>query len=162
MNQNYNSFLLKCFRNVSTDTRLLLLRSNHHQNLAVTLPKTVTEAAAPVDQATKTGVATVHDQEKEVIVQMTRKVIVIQAEVVAIETDMTKIQKLRQHHPTQNIRLEVALIVIREQVPLKGAKMLGAQANLQNHQNQLNQQEVKNLLRIQVLAKSKVLPTKIT
>ena len=147
---------------MSTDTRLLLLRSNHHQNLAVTLLKTVTEAAAPVDQTTKTGEATVHDQEKEVTVQMTRKVIVIQAEVAAIETDMTKIPNLRQHLPTQNTRLEVALIVTREQVLLRGAKMLEAQVNLQNHQNQPNQQEVKSLLRIQALTKSKILPTKIT
>ena len=160
MYHNYNFF--KCFRNVNTDTRHpLLLHSNHHQNLAVTLPKTVTEAAAPVDQAIKTGVATVHDQEKEVTAQMTRKVIVIQAEVAAIETDMTKIQNLLQHHLTQNIRLEAALIVIREQVPLKGAKMLEAQVNLQSHQKQPNHQEVKNLLRIQVLAKPKVLQTKI-
>ena len=140
---------------MSTDTRLLLLRSNHHQNLAVTLLKTVTEAAAPVDQATKTGVATVHDREKEVTVQMTRKVIVIQAEVAAIVTDMTKIPNLPQHLPTQNIRLEVPLIVTREQVLLRGAKMLEAQVNLQNHQNQPNQQEVKSLLRIQALTVDK-------
>ena len=99
---------------MSTDTRLPLLLRSNHQNLVVTLPKTVTEVAAPVDQAIKTGVATVHDQEKEVIVQMTRKVIVIQAEVAAIVTDMTKIPNLPQHLPTQNIRLEVPLIVTRE------------------------------------------------
>ena len=50
-----------------------LLRSSQHQNLAVILPKTVTETVVPAEQTPMIVVAIAQDPEKEATVQMTRK-----------------------------------------------------------------------------------------
>ena len=127
----------------------LLLPTSPHPNPIVILQKTVTETAVLVEKVIKTEVAIAHDREKEASDQMIRKgdsifffniriyiqqtndcfqltlifcfaAIVIRVEAVANpEIVMTKIPKARLRHPPQNIRMEVAQIVIPDQVLLK-------------------------------------------